>query len=229
MEVKSSETTASSSLAKSASHSSWNVDFFIGSGSGSSSTSKSDSSQSFEASKMDIKIGFQATKVTLNRGGWFSPQVFRNSDQYMKVQGGIISSGPPENMKVDADLVRQYATQLFPAYPVSFVIVRDVTIQLTTSFTVSKSSKDYLHKESSSSGGFLCFSYSSSSSSTKQHSSFHSIVRGDTISIKIPGSQIIGWYLQFVPKDNAGQYESMPPNYWPQIESPSPRPSKAAK
>jgi hypothetical protein len=98
---------------------------------------------------------------------------------------------------------QKFNKALLPTYPVAFVVVKDVTI----SFQASTSQTDALHtvldSRAAAGGGFLCFSASSSSASSSDHSALSSKSTGNVFTIHIPGPQILGWFLEFVPEDKS--------------------------
>ena len=54
--------------------------------------------------------------------------------------------------------------------------------------------------------GFFCFSCSHSESSHSDSKSFYSSSSGNSYIIKIPGPQIIGWFLEWTDKDVSSPY-----------------------
>lgn len=68
---------------------------------------------------------------------------------------------------------------------------------------------------SSASGGIFCFSLSNSSaSSSGSHSAVSSVI-GESLVIKVPGPQILGWFLEYMPEDVSTDYTPMPKDYLP--------------
>jgi len=86
-------------------------------------------------------------------------------------------------------------------------IVKDVTIKVKTSHMTSEAAKTVVENANASSGGFLCFSVSSSSSSKNSSESSMHGAQGEYYYIRIPGPQILGYFLQMLPKDNAEMYK----------------------
>jgi hypothetical protein len=194
-----SEMTTASSESASFSQSSWGVDCFFGSVSSSSSSSSAYNSQSMFSSETEIKIGMKAAKVDIQRG-WFNPGVFKLSKGMSRLSNMLVSKGPIDKTQSNLDDLNN---AILPAFPVSFVIVKDVTM----SFKVAESQLSAMHSvvdsKSATGGGFLCFSASSSSSSHSENSSMHSKTEGTVMTITMPNPQILGWFLETTPIDNS--------------------------
>lgn len=208
------ETNTQSSLEQSASQTSWNVDLFFGSASGSSSNSQASSLQDFKVTNTSMQIGFRATKVTFDRGGWFDPTpLAASSEMYHLTPYQPIASGPPTDPS-KPDWTAQNAG-LFPSYPVSFLIAKDVTMVIDLSSNSSVKSSDVQSALQSNSGGIFCFGVSSSSSSSSSNQSFASSMIGENLIIKIPGPQILGWFQEYTPADQSTPYTELPKGYIP--------------
>lgn len=172
----------------SASQSSTDISFLFGGYNSMSSTASAQFRSNFTSETIKYEVAFRATKVELERG-WFRPEIFVNSREFLSASN------------------EKYTT-LMKSFPVAFIVVKDVTIKVQANFQDTEEMSDYLHKESSSSGGFLCFTASSSQTSTQHSESSYSSVTNDGLIIRIPGPQILGWFLQNVPEDRTGRYES---------------------
>jgi hypothetical protein len=207
----SSEMKKDSSTDTSFSQSSWSVDLFFGSASGSSSTSSAVSSDHAFETNTEIKIGLKAAKVDIQRG-WFEPGIFKLAADMDRLSTEPVSYGAlPVTLDGGGNPMTDWSSNtlvkfnkaLLPAYPVAFVVVKDVTI----SFQASASQTDALHtvldSRAAAGGGFLCFSASSSSASSSDHSALSSKSTGNVFTIHIPGAQILGWFLEFVPEDKS--------------------------
>jgi hypothetical protein len=78
-----------------------------------------------------VEIGFRATMVTVDRGGWFQPQFFKQSSGFYHIDKKIFASKWPEGINSMEDLRNAKPAQwealnkgLFPAYPVGFIICK---------------------------------------------------------------------------------------------------------
>jgi len=171
-----------------ASQSTTDFSLLFGGYNGMSSSAHSEIAKNFSSETMEYEIGFRVTKVALERG-WFRPEIFAKSSEFLSSSSDKFSD-------------------FMPHFPVAFIVVKDVTIKVAAKFEDKEDIKKYLHKESSSSGGFLCFTASSSSSSTQHSESSYSSVTDDGLIIRIPAPQILGWFLQSVPKDKTDPYDN---------------------
>ncbi|KAJ6632397.1 hypothetical protein B0H10DRAFT_13911 [Mycena sp. CBHHK59/15] len=189
---KSSRDTAAKANAN-ASSEQWSCNLWIASGSGSSSSSSGSSLVTSSTSDDTIDLAFRATLVTVDRGGWFQPQFFKESKAFYKVNQDISW----------VDNKTSNVTGLMPGFPVAFLIAKDIVVRVVHSASASTDSKANDQASSASSGGFLCFSYShsNSSSSSSDSSSFQSFNNG--FIVKIPGPQILGYMIQKTDGDAA--------------------------
>ncbi|KAJ7092313.1 hypothetical protein B0H15DRAFT_905677 [Mycena belliarum] len=179
----------------------WSCNLWIASGSGGSSSASGASATSTAATDDTIDLAFRATLVTVDRGGWFQPQFFKESKAFYKVNNEISWVDDKEKS----------VNGLMPGFPVAFLIAKDIVVRVAHSATNTSDSKtsDMASSASShqsgfiSSGGFLCFSYSksSSSSSSSEASSFQAYSNGYIL--KIPGPQILGYMIQKTDSDDA--------------------------
>lgn len=215
-----------SNVQASSSQSSHDVDLFFGSASGSSQDTESGAASSFKVSQSDIQIGFRAMKVTIDRGGWFDPTVFDETsdlahlpETYTPISSGAPNASGYSDPHAARDFAATAAKQILPAYPVSFIVAKDVTIVLNISAASGQTIAQAQSAAKSNSGGCFCFSVSSSSaSSSSSHSAVSSSI-GNNLIIKIPGPQILGWFSEYVPADVSKQYTAMPSGFIP--ENPS--------
>lgn len=226
--IKSSEIEQSASTVETASATQfgWNVNgwFFSAGGQHSSAQATTDAETAFFS--QEIQIGLRVAKVTFDRGGWFNPQIFKMSHEFYRLTN---LRAAPDSNELTKDKVLKAAAEednptgkvaellkdsegnrsILPAYPVGMVIAKDITIKIKQDASQSKNTRTVLESSNAAGGGFLGFScnYSSSSSSTSDQA--FSGQRGDYFYIRIPGPQILGYYLQFVPPDKAKPYEAI--------------------
>ena len=107
-----------------------NVSFFWGSRKQSSSSSAEDDEEA-NSESFKVEIGFRATMVTVDRGGWFQPQFFKQSSGFYHIDKKIFNSKWPDGIESMDDLRNAKPAQweelnkgLFPAYPVGFIICK---------------------------------------------------------------------------------------------------------
>ena len=119
-----------SSTRSSSSVSGYDVSFFWGSKKQTTSSSAEDIASS-NSESFELDIGFRVTMVTVDRGGWFQPQFFKQSSGFYHIDKKIFASKWPEGIHSMEDLRNANPNQweelnkgLFPAYPVGFIICK---------------------------------------------------------------------------------------------------------
>ncbi|KAF7299383.1 ZnMc domain-containing protein [Mycena indigotica] len=178
----------------------WSCNLWFASASGSASSESADSSQKTTASDDTIELAFRATLVTVDRGGWFQPQFFKQSNAFYKVNKDISWTSKVKNEK-------DKVTGLMPGFPIAFILAKDIVIRITHGTSQSEDRKKYDSHNSAASGGILCFSYAQSSSSSSEASSSNYEAYSNGFVVKIPGPQILGYMVQ---KLNSDEGEMMP-------------------
>lgn len=178
----------------------------------------------------DIKIGMRVTKVTIDRGGWFDPTIFDISGSYMKLNKKISAgaglsaddivetfekmstesfSGKSIQDKLKYAVDNTEGTYILPAYPTSFLIAKDVVIKFSG---VEKNEADFKSfRETVVNTTSHIFGFKISGGGSSRTSMGYSQDSTGTISfyIRIPGPQILGWFSEMTPKDNAEDYQSL--------------------
>ncbi|ESS72698.1 hypothetical protein MGMO_50c00140 [Methyloglobulus morosus KoM1] len=199
--------------------------WFFSAGSQSSTASASFENES-NTFKGKVELGFRVAKVTFDRGGWFNPQIFKMSQAFFRladIRAGagatkdlltkaLNSANPAQEMekllKYPNDNSDMVPYQL-PAFPVAMVIAKDITIKIEVDETKKEFQKDSLEKASTSGGGFLGFSVSNASASSNlAETSFYGAT-SNHLYMRIPGPQILGWFLELVEKDRSKPYEAL--------------------
>jgi len=92
MSFQSDDMDQDSSSSSMSSSTSWSVSLFFGSASGSNSNSSAANSNQSLETNTEIKIGFKAAKVDINRG-WFDPGVFKLTTDMNRISTVAVSSG----------------------------------------------------------------------------------------------------------------------------------------
>lgn len=203
---------SSSSQSALSSQTDWHANFFFGSAAGSHADNSSKvSNKSFETN-MEIKIGLKAAKVDISRG-WFDPGVFKLTQNMSRLSNAPVSYGPLDYWNSDdwknksneirAKDLSNANSAIMPCFPVAFVVAKDVTIQFQVSQSALSAVQQVLDSRSATGGGFLCFNASSSTASHTDASSLNTKTQGTVVTINMPGPQILGWFLEFTPKDNS--------------------------
>ncbi|WP_138497345.1 hypothetical protein [Nostoc sp. PA-18-2419] len=222
LKISDSKVQASTTQQSSANNSKWSVNTWFTSAAGQSSSSSASTEQQKSFFNQEMEIGFRVAKVSFDRGGWFNPQIFKMSHAFSRLADVRVSPGlsiddiKNKDQKFLKELTEYKAENerndkkykyILPAFPVAMVIAKDITIKVKKTEEISKNAKSVVDNSSSSRGGFLCFSSASASSSkNSSESTFHG-AHGEHYYIRIPGPQIIGYFLQLVPQDNSSLYK----------------------
>lgn len=213
---------AASNIAKSGSSAgSWSVSGWFASAGGAVNDASAESRQTSSFHSQDMEIGFRIAKVSFDRGGWFNPAIFKMSKSFshladMKVANGLTVDKVQAAKGSQTELLKlqQYQNSsgsmekcILPAFPVAFVIAKDVTIKVKSESSSSNSMKSFVESSSASSGGICGFRASSSrANKSSSETSFHG-QESDAYYIRIPGPQVLGYFLQFVPEDLSQDYK----------------------
>ena len=121
-----------SSEQSSASTRSTDVSLFFGSYHSESSESQATSASTSLAQSVEVEVGFRATLVTIDRGGWFQPQFFKQSAGFHCIDKNITWSKWPSSMKTFQDLMDNEDKSVFdelnrgliPAFPTGFIVCK---------------------------------------------------------------------------------------------------------
>ncbi|MDR2784904.1 MAG: hypothetical protein LBB83_03205 [Treponema sp.] len=225
---------SSGSSSSSASQSSWKVGGWFWSAGGQSSSASASSAEENVDFMKKVEIGLRVKKITFDRGGWFNPNVFKLSNNYYRLAEIRFSKGitkddvkrcmeeknPSAALKKlvtytsDEDIQKSELNYTLPAFPTGFVIAKDITIKIAANETEAESSRKYMESSHSSSGGILGFRTSTSGSSKSQSEAAYFGSTADYFYIRIPGPQIIGWFLEFTPMDNTNPYQQLDPGMY---------------
>lgn len=208
------------------SQSSWGVDLFFGSvGGGSSSSSSVSTANSMEANTA-IEVGFKVAKVDIGRE-WFDPGIFKLTRDMNRLSTVPISLGPLPRPPAERNDAKTNAVDwsavntmnadrvvandgILPCFPVAFVVAKDVTIRFQATASALSAVKSVVDSKSAIGGGFLCFSASKPTSSHDESQAMSSTTEGTTMTITMPGPQILGWFLETPPKDESTPLSTNP-------------------
>lgn len=204
--------------AANSSSSRWNVSAWLASAGGQTSQSSASTRSRHSFFNENIEIGFRVAKVSFDRGGWFNPHIFKMSGAFSRLADLHVAPGlkkedvlaSADSQASDQDSSHGNGTSyMLPAFPVAMVIAKDITIKVKRSSESSWGEKEVLESASATSGGFLCFSVSSGSASSSSHEATFHGAHGEDYYIRIPGPQVLGYFLQFVPQDTAEPYKPL--------------------
>ena len=173
------------------------------------------------------------SKITINRGGWFDPSVFDISGSFMKLdkkissgagltvndvmdafmgEGGTYEQGSLSTIQSMLNYKNEDGTEgkyILPAYPTSFIVVKDVVIKFSGMTSQSEHYEEFKKIAGNTStqifGIRMTGGYGTQSSMGYQTDSAGTM----NFYIRIPGPQILGWFMEMTPKDNASDYASL--------------------
>ena len=186
----------------------WGVDLFLASAGGSSEVSGTDFAEKFMEGEDEIQIAFLAAKVIIDRP-WMKPEVFSHTKNFFRTLSKPLAPKPqmtheqlmgPDNQ---GTLLSYLQDNSFPAYPVALLLAKDVTVKVKVKQAESEALRKTAKSVKSQGGGFLCFSVSKSEASSSEESSMSSYVMNGQMVARAPAPQIIGYWNQFLPPDEA--------------------------
>ncbi|KAJ7445919.1 hypothetical protein FB451DRAFT_1568024 [Mycena latifolia] len=194
----------------------WSCNAWFASASRSSANSSGGASNSSESSKDTIELAFRATLATVDRGGWFQPQFFTESNAFYKacyVSAFVLYRKLTDySTKVNPDISWEGTHGLMRGFPMGFLLVKDVTIRITHSADDASASAQNDMAAAATAGGAFCFSYSNSSSSSSSSTASHFQAYSNGYMVKIPGPQILGYMIQKTGPDLAQQMPTRLPD-----------------
>lgn len=196
-----------SSKESEASESSCGVSFFFGGYSSNQSHQSSVESQMSKQQDMEIQIGMSVAKVAIERE-WFNPGVFLlTEDMYNTSSERISPASDTAFADQDTEKVRDRFKQMnecvFPCYPVSFVVAKDVTIKFVSQTAIASSFAQSVEDHSSKGGGFFIFGGNSSQASSSSTSSSSATSTSNSVTVRFTAPQVLGYYLEAVPADHS--------------------------
>lgn len=148
-----------------------------------------------------VEIGMLAMKVDVERN-WFEPGVFLLTRDMYNTSGVAVSGMLDSKASLEEGLRKlRESNTLFPCYSVGFLLVKDVTIKVSMSESMSQTQKSEISESSSKSGGCLFFKYNKSEGSESSHEKNQTSFNGNEMCIRIPGAQILGQFMEITPPD----------------------------
>ncbi len=197
----------------------------------SSSVEYSASSSKFvqEMYSEGFTIGMRVTKVSIDRGGWFDPAIFELSSSFMRLNPKILSGAGLTSDKIleaynskDNKYSRGNFTELqklittadggryiLPAFPMSFIIVKDVVVKSSMKNFSEEHYKEFRKITSNTTSHFFGFRMSGGYT-TQSYMGYDKSSNGNVnFYMRIPGPQILGWFMELTAKDNASDYQSL--------------------
>ncbi|PPQ87130.1 hypothetical protein CVT24_010690, partial [Panaeolus cyanescens] len=142
------------------------LSLFYGSRSSQHSSGSAEHETEDSSSSVKVSIGFRATLVTVDRGGWFQPQLLKQSNAFHSIDTNVTWNRWPANTTFEnfkdtsespTNLYDEINKHLLPSYPVGFLICKDITIKIHTAQSTSTTSNKSMHEAASSSSSILCW------------------------------------------------------------------------
>ncbi|HRR78124.1 MAG TPA: hypothetical protein P5191_15195 [Ruminococcus sp.] len=165
------------------------------------STSSSSSLDSLASSDTIVQISMDIAKVGIVRE-WFNPGIFSlTGDMFRLSETRIAPESDDINDKLEKRLERMRGT-IFPCYPVSMVLARDIQIKFKYKGTLSEEERVMFERHASSNGSFLFFSGRDEHGKSDAEG-VHTYFSDQTVTLKFDTTQIIGYYLQATPADKS--------------------------
>lgn len=96
-------------------------------------------------------------KVQINRP-WFDASIFKNTSSYLRLDQAAISKGPgflnvlrdtESSQDAKESALNEAGSAMLPAFPVAFLVAKDVSISLSSNATLTGSTSKYLENSSS--------------------------------------------------------------------------------
>lgn len=176
----------------------------------------------------DFTIGMRATKVTIDRGGWFDEGILDLSSSYRRLKtsiaggAGLTVKGILNAYKTNSSIsngkfnvISQLtaapdgSTYTLPAIPMSFLIVKDVVMRAKMSNVDSQDYENFKKVAFNSTSSFMGFRLSGGGAK-ESFCGLHDLNETQAqFILRIPGPQILGWFQELPAKDKSGQYESL--------------------
>lgn len=180
----------------------------------------------------EIEIGMNVAKVGIERE-WFNPGIFALTGEMYNVAEKTkeekeaelkeaqdknksktitindiepvlrISHGIGNGTASDMETLSH---DVFPCYPTSMIIARDVTIKVTTTSSSDSASMHSATKDVANSSAFFVFNAGNGSHAHTSCGSARSRSSSRAITIRFSTPQIIGFFLQIIPKDKSAKY-----------------------
>ena len=194
------------------------VPFFFGGATKQYQSSFANGDSSGASSSFSLEIGFRVTLVTVDRGGWFQPQFFKQSSGYYHIDEKIYWAKWPKGIEsmddwrnADAAAWTTLNLSLLPAFPVGFLICKvsphllfvltscliglllfdqDITIKISMSNAQMSSYGKTFEDASQSAGGILFWSTGRSAHNKSSSQGCSTQRCSDGLVIRIPGPQV---------------------------------------
>lgn len=155
------------------------------------------------------------TLVTVDRSTWFQPQFFDLSHGFMNNNPDLKWTEWPDVWGIKAtDAVREgihkgnTISGPMPCFPTVYMLCKDVDIEITAFSIDNEASHKTMVEQTASSGGFLGFRCTGTHQGSSDQTSASVKIAKDGLIVRIPGSQILGYIQQVMPRDETVPYSS---------------------
>ncbi|KAG8914947.1 hypothetical protein FRC00_009358 [Tulasnella sp. 408] len=173
---------------------------------------RADNLKKFDATNTSISLAMNVMKVQISRP-WLDASIFHQSDAYVRISGDKFSNGfdtmhvssQNPNPLTGTALLNKFSEAeetVLPAYPVAFIVAKDVTIKLTTDTSQTKMENSVIQEHVNAGGSCFGISVAAAGQSGSSTQSAYSSVDKNAVTIKVPGPQIVGWIMQCTPEDH---------------------------
>lgn len=161
-------------------------------------------------SSKNLKIGMRVMKVSIERGGWFDPGIIDISSSFMHIKNFKASNGKQvKDFLGDRDGNALQDTSVLPAFPSAFLIAKDIHIVVEGIKLENHQLESFQKAACNASASLFGFRLSGSVAMQNSKTQTSSNQTTDAFSIKIPGPQIVGWFMQLTPDDKSYDYKPL--------------------
>ena len=177
----------------------------------------------------DFTIGMRVTKVNIERGGWFDPGIFDISSSYMRLKKHTLSGAglTPEKIleaynkdgeklyeagsvsEIQSFINTENGNYIFPSYPTSFLVAKDIVIRANITGLQKEDVQEFKNITANSTTSLFGIKVSGGSSTQSYMGSNIAQNGASDFCLRIPGPQIMGWFMELTPMDNSYEYESL--------------------
>ena len=175
-------------------------------------------------SSSDIQIGMRVMKVSIERGGWFDPGIIDISKSYMHIRDSIKASNGygTEDCIAASNEKKAKDASVLPGFPSAFLIAKDIHIKASGMNCTQQQYNDFRKASLATTTSICGIRLSGNVAMQAEHSDADNTTKVTGVTIKIPGPQIIGWFMQLTPEDKSSAYvplsgDGSTPNYFDQI------------
>ena len=164
-------------------------------------------------SNSEVQIAMRVMKVSIERGGWFDPGIIDISQSYMRIKKDLIAS----NGITAKDILFKFNNtsnnesitndgSILPGFPSAFLIAKDIHIKASNMSSTQAEFNEFKKATASGSANLFGFRLSGNFAMENTSEKTNDSEKVTSLSIKIPGPQIIGWFMQLTPKDQSHEY-----------------------